>query len=136
MGGQLKSFFFSSNSCLLISPLAYRSCKISSADFSLWLVPRDWLVSHLISATMPAIIKTHQRIIKIHPKPPKGPNPKFIILLFVELLSKGDDHPPHIIFIIGIQPPLIAGNTADVSQPESRLPMTIWICSSPSSPCA
>src|SRR3989338_8964328 len=67
---------------------------------------------------MPAIIKTHQRIIKIQPKPPKGPNPKFIILLSVKLLlPKGDDHPPHIIFIIGIQPPLIAGNTADVSQP-------------------
>src|SRR3990167_2205379 len=86
-------------------------------------------------ATIPAIINTHQRIIKIQPKPPKGPNPKFIILFVELLLPKGDDHPPHIIFIIGIQPPLPAGNAAEVSQPESRLPITIWICSSPSSPC-
>src|SRR3989338_7843653 len=129
---ELKSFFFSSNSCLLISPLAYRSFKTSSADppagragFSLWCVLRDFLVSHLINATIPTIIKTHQRIIKIQPKEPKGPNPKFIIL-FVELLPKGDDHPPHIIFIIiGIQPPLMAGNAAEVSHPERRLPMTI-----------
>src|SRR3989344_2594958 len=84
---------------------------------------------------MPAIIKTHQRIINIHPKPPRGPKPKFIILFIELLLSKGDDHPPHIIFIIGIQPPLPAGNAAEVSQPERRLPITIWICSSPSSPC-
>src|SRR3990167_7671016 len=84
---------------------------------------------------MPAIIKTHQRIINIQPNPPKGPNPKFIIL-FVELLPpKGDDHPPHIMIIIGSQPPLPAGNAAEVSQPERRLPITIWICSSPSSPC-
>src|SRR3989338_5191362 len=127
---------FSSNSFLSISPFAYRSFRISSADFSWSRVPRDWLASHLVSATMPAIITTHQRIIKIQPKEPKGSNPKFIILFVELLLPKGDDHPPHIMFIIGIQPPLIAGNDADVSQPDSRLPITIWICSSPSSPCA
>src|SRR3989338_6299852 len=135
MGGQLKSLFFSSNSFLSISPLAYRSFKTSSADFSCSFVPRDWLVSHLISATMPAIIKTHQRTIKIQPNPPIVPNPKFIILFVELLLPKGDDHPHHIIFIIGIQPPLPTGKAAEVSQPESRLPITIWICSSPSSPC-
>src|SRR3990167_1890562 len=84
---------------------------------------------------MPAIINTHHRTIKIQPNPPIVPNPKFIILFVELLLPKGDDHPPHIIFIIGIQPPLPTGKAAEVSQPESRLPITIWICSSPSSPC-
>src|SRR3989344_9603791 len=84
---------------------------------------------------MPAIINTHQRIINIQPKPPKDPNPKFIILFVELLLPKGDDHPPHIIFIMGIQllPP--EENAAEVSHPESRLPIMMRICSSPSSPC-
>src|SRR3989338_1200949 len=115
---------FSSNSFLSISPLAYRSFRISSADFSWSRVPRDWLASHLIRATIPAIIKTHQRIIKIQPKEPKGSNPKFIIL-FVELLPRGDDHPPHIMFIMGIQPLPLKENAAEISHPESRLPITI-----------
>src|SRR3989338_3846319 len=80
---------------------------------------------------MPAMIKTHQRIINIQPKEPNVPNPKFIILLFVELLPKGDDHPPHIMFIMGIQPPLVPRTGADESHPESLLPITTLICSSP-----
>src|SRR3989344_2500861 len=42
--------------------------------------------------------------------------------------------PPHIIFIIDIQPSLPAGNIADVSQLLTRLPIAICICSSPCSP--
>src|SRR3989344_8945167 len=89
-------------------------------------------MSHLIIATMPAIIKTHQKIINIQPKLPKGPNPKFIIS-FVELLPKGDDHPPIIICIIGIKPVPCDGNAAEVSQSLLRLPQAICICSSPCS---
>ena len=89
---------------------------------------------------MPAIIKIHQRIIKIQPNQPKSPNPKFIILL-VEFLLKGDDHPPVIICIIGMKPAPCEGIATEVSstppagrQALKRFPMAMCVCSSFFSP--